>query len=121
MASLVSIWKDAGTQIDIDAASITHTITKQNTPHYDSDGVIRWQTDNRYIESWTITGTVTLADKEDLVACAKIVTGVTYPKLRVYDQTANPFYTDYAAVQILLAEDHRTADDEYQVTVKAAR
>jgi hypothetical protein len=121
MATLVTLWADAGTQIDINATSITHTITKDVTPYHDSDGVNRWREDNRYVESWTISGTVTLADKEDLTACAKIVTGGTYPKLRVYDKTAADYYTDYSPVRILMTEDHRVADDEYQVTVKAAR
>jgi hypothetical protein len=121
MTSLVTIWGSAAIQIDIDASSITHTIAKNVTVHNDSDGVNRWQEDNRYVESWSITGTVSLADKEDLTATAKLVTGAVYPKLRVYDQTANPFYTDYSPVRLISAEDHRLNDDEYQVTVRLSR
>jgi len=123
MTSLVTLWGSAAIQIDIDATSITHTIAKNVTPHQDSDGVNRWQEDNRYVESWIITGTVSLADKEDLTATAKLVTDTVnnYPKLRVYDKSTNPYYTDYAPVRLISAEDHRLNDDEYQVTVRLSR
>jgi len=121
MVSLVTVYQAVATTTDIDATSITHAISKDVTRHADADGVNRWQEDNRYIESWTITGTTTLVGKETLVATAKLVTGAVYPLLRVYDKSANPFYTDYSPVRILLVEDHRLNDDEYQVTVKASR
>jgi hypothetical protein len=109
------------TTTDIDATNIQHSIKKDVTRHPDADGVNRWQEDNRYVESWTITGTTTLVGKETLVATAKLVTGATYPLLRVYDKSANPFYTDYSPVRILSVQDVRLNDDEYQVTVTASR
>jgi hypothetical protein len=121
MTSLVTIYQTAVVTVDIDADAIHHSIKKDVKAHADSDGVNRWQEDNRYIESWNISGTVTLAAKEILTATAKIVTGATYPKLRVYDASAGPNYTDYSPVRLLSVEDARVNDDEYRVTVTASR
>jgi hypothetical protein len=121
MTTLVSVWKDVGTQIDIDADAPEHSIAKLLAVQPDSDGSNKWADDNRYLESWTITGTCSCASKENLVATIKIVMGATYPKLRVYDKSAGPNYNDYSPVQLIKEQDTRLGDDLYRVSLTFQR
>lgn len=117
MATVATIWKDAGTQADIRSAEVTYTLTKTLKAFLDSDGTVNWADDNRYVQQYVIQGTVTKADEEDLRAAAKIVMGATYPKLRVYDLNAAPKYTDYSPVQVTSVSTTRITHDEWSVTV----
>jgi hypothetical protein len=62
-----------------------------------------------------------LHDLQERLEDLEITKAAVQAKLRVYDQTANPFYTDYSPVRLISAEDHRLNDDEYQVTVRLSR
>ena len=117
MATVATIWKDAGTQADIRVTECVYALTKQLKPYQDSDGTNRWADDNRYVQQYQISGTVTKADEEDLRAAAKIVMGSTYPKLRVYDKNAADYYNDYSPVQITQLQTSRITHDEWGVVL----
>jgi hypothetical protein len=119
MAKHVKVTSGAGGNptVEISVESLEGGCMKQLEKHFDSDGTVRWQDDNRYFVSYTVTGTVTLAGLETLRTAQQTVRTATHPILRVYDKSAADYYNDYAGVQIPSLRWSRVTDSEWRVTI----
>jgi hypothetical protein len=103
--------------VNINVEGLQYNCTKDLQRNADSDGANRWADDNRYVQTWTVTGTIsTVTDLETLKTTVQMVMGAVYPLIRVYDKSANPFYNDYSPVQFTQFSAQRLTDSDYRVT-----
>jgi hypothetical protein len=117
MATIVTVYKDAATTVAINVEGLQYDCAKDLQRNPDSDGTNRWTDDNRYVQTWTVTGTISsVADLETLKSTIQIVMGATYPKIRVYDKSAADYYNDYSPVQFTRLTVQRVTDADYRVT-----
>lgn len=116
MAKHVKVHKDVATSIEITTETLNHSINKDLMRFSDSDGSNSWGDDNRYLQSVTVTGTVSRAGMETLISAATIVMGATYPKIDVYNKSAAPNYNTYSPVQFESLSCDMITDDEWRVT-----
>ena len=119
MATHCKVFYDAGgtKDVEIDVETLSYALVKDLTRYPDSDGTNNWADDNRYLESYTVTGTVDTKEKlENLKSTAQIVMGATYPKIRIYDKHAADYYNDYSPVQFASLEAVMTTDTQWRVT-----
>jgi hypothetical protein len=119
MATHVKVFYDAGGTKDVEIVveTLAYGMVKDLTRYPDSDGSNSWGDDNRYLQQYTVTGTVdTKAKLEYLKETAQIVMGATYPKIRVYDKHAADYYNDYSPVQFTSLEAVMVTDTMWRVT-----
>jgi len=118
MATHLKVMYDAGgtKDVEIDVEVLTYDLVKDLVRYPDSDGTNNWADDNRYMEQYTVTGTVSLTELEYLKETAQIVMGATYPKIRVYDKSAAPNYNDYSPVQFRSLNAVMVSDSLWRVT-----
>ena len=118
MATHCKVFYDAGgtKDVEIDVESLTFKQTKDLTRYPDSDGANSWADDNRYMQTYTVTGTVSTTELEHLKSTAQIVMGSTYPKIRVYDKSAADYYNEYSPVQFASLEANMATDSLWRVT-----
>lgn len=116
MATHVIVYKAVATTVNIDMESLTYKQTKDFTRYADSDGTNKFSDDNRYVQSYTVTGTVSVAGLETLKETAQLVNDGTYPKIRVYDKSAADYYNDYTNVRFVSLEAHHITDALWRVT-----
>ena len=118
MATHLKTFYDAGgtKDVEIDVEVLTYDCVKDLVRYADSDGSNSWQDDNRYVEQYTVTGTVSTTELEYLKETAQIVMGATYPKIRVYDKSAADYYNDYSPVQFTQLEANMVTDSLWRVT-----
>ena len=118
MATHCKVFYDAGgtKDVEIDVESVSYVCAKDLTRFPDSDGSNSWADDNRYLEQYTVTGTVSTTELEYLKETAQIVMGSTYPKIRIYDKSAADYYNDYSPVQFTSLEANMVTDSVWRVT-----
>lgn len=118
MATHCKVFYDVGgtKDVEIDVESLSYKQVKDLTRYADSDGTNNWADDNRYIQQYTVSGTVSRAELEFLKETAQIVMGATYPKIRIYDKSTADYYNEYSPVQFISLEANMVTDDLWRVT-----
>lgn len=116
MATHVIVYKAAATTVNINVETLTFNCTKDQTRYPDSDGTNNWADDNRYVDSYTVIGTVSIADLETLKLAVHLENDGTYPKIRVYDKSAADYYNDYANVRFNSLQAVMVTDGKWRVT-----
>lgn len=99
MTSKVIYYKDAATSVSLTVTEYTHTIERSIQVTPGNAGANTYQDSVRYVQRWQVTAVVNRVDAEKLRDYAD-ETFDANTKLRVYDNSANPFYNDYTGVKL---------------------
>lgn len=118
MAKHLKYYSPAGGNptVEIPCETLSHSIMKDLQRFADSDGTNSWGDDNRYTQVVKVTGVVSRANMETLVAGIKTITGSTYPKIDVYNKSTADYYNTYTAVQFEALDCAMIGDDEWRVS-----